>query len=134
MVLLPAVSLEHVGIASRTPATPLTDAVGGQELHGKLMPSGVTVAHFGPDDRLELLWPGPDGSPIDNFLERRGPGLHHIALRVDLPLAPLVETLLSLGIRTAGQIERGADGRLSVFLHPSCMGGVLVELVEGEQK
>jgi hypothetical protein len=133
MALLPAVSLEHIGIASRTPGTPLTDALGGQTLCGKLMPSGVTVAHFGPSDQLELLWPGQSGSPIDTFLDRRGPGLHHMALRVDVPLVPLVETLLSIGIRTTGPIEPAADGRLSVFLHPSSMGGVLVELVEGEQ-
>jgi hypothetical protein len=133
MALLPAVSVEHIGIASRTPGTPLTDALGEKKLRGKLMPSGVIVAHVGPSDQLELLWPGQTGSPIDRFLDRRGPGLHHIALRVDVPLTPLVETLLSIGIRTTGPIERAADGRLSVFLHPSSMGGVLVELVEGER-
>jgi methylmalonyl-CoA epimerase len=131
MALLPIVSLDHVGIASSSEQSPLADAVAGEPLRGTLMPSGVTVAHFGPDDLLELVWPGPEGSPIDKFLERRGPGLHHIALRVDGPLGEIVERLKEAGLRTTGEIERSADGRWSVFLHPSSTGGVLIELVEG---
>ena len=131
MALLPVVSLEHVGIASRSSRSWLADAVAGEPLHGTVMPSGVAVAHFGPADQLELLWPHREGSPIDRFLERRGPGLHHVSLRVDVPLAGLVETLKGSGVDTTGAIERSADGRLSVFLHPSCTDGVLVELVEG---
>jgi hypothetical protein len=131
MALVPAVSLEHVGIASASPRSWLSDAVSAAPLVGKVMPSGVAVAHFGPGDQLELLWPGRAGSPIDRFLERRGPGLHHISLRVDVALAGLVEQLAQAGVGTTGPVERSADGRLSVFLHPSHTGGVLVELVEG---
>ena len=114
MAPLPIVSLEHVGIASDSSRTPLTDALEGQRLHGTVMPSGVTVAHFGPGDCLELLWPAHSGSPIDKFLERRGPGLHHLALRVDLPLVDLAESLKGAGLETIGGVERSADGRLSV--------------------
>jgi len=131
MVLLPIVSIDHVGIASRSEQSPLADAVTGELLRGTRMPSGVTVAHFGPGDVLELVWPGPTGSPIDKFLERRGPGLHHLALRVDDSLAELVETLKAAGLEATGRIEKSADGRSSVFLHPSGTGGVLIELVEG---
>jgi hypothetical protein len=134
MPLLPIVSLEHVGIASRSSRTWLTDAVTEEPLQGIVMPSGVTVASFGPEGALELLWPDRAGSPIDRFLERRGPGLHHLSLRVDTPLAALVETLAKAGIETAGTIERSAGGRPSVFLHPSCTGGVLIELVEGARR
>ena len=131
MALLPIVTLEHVGIASASSRSWLSDAVTEEPLEGTVMPSGVTVAHFGPGGVLELLWPGPAGSPIDRFLERRGPGVHHLSFRVDTPLATLVETLAAIGVRTAGAIEPSADGRPSVFLHPSCTGGVLIELVEG---
>jgi hypothetical protein len=131
MALLPVASLEHVGIAATSPTSPLVDVLGDAPLAATTMPSGVTVAHFGPAGRLELLWPGRPGTPIERFLERRGPGLHHVSLRVDLPLATVVEKLKEAGIATAGPIEASADGRPSVFLHPSGMGGVLVELVEG---
>ena len=131
MALLPIVSLEHVGIATTSSQSWLSDAVNDEPLQGKVMPSGVAVAHFGPGEQLEMLWPGRVGSPIDKFLERRGPGLHHLSLRVDVPLAALVETLKGTGVGTTGAIERSADGRSSVFLHPSGTGGVLIELVEG---
>ena len=63
MALLPIVSLDHVGIASSSEQSPLADAVAGEPLRGTLMPSGVTVAHFGPDDLLELRVAGPRWQP-----------------------------------------------------------------------
>lgn len=127
--VLPAAALDHVGIAVSSPEHPLPAALGA-ELAGTLMPSGVTVARFGPGCALELVWPGREGTPIDRFLERRGPGLHHIALAVREPLASLAERLRAAGLEPVGPVEPSSDGRPSLFLHPSTTGGVLIELVE----
>jgi len=128
--VLPATALDHVGIAVQSAdGHPLVEALGGV-LEGRLMPSGVMVGSFGPGAALELVWPGREGTPIDRFLERRGPGLHHVALAVREPLAALAERLRAAGLEPVGEIEPSSDGRPSLFLHPSTTGGVLIELVE----
>jgi len=128
--VLPAAALDHVGIAvSSAKGHPMVEALGA-DVEGTLMPSGVMVGRFGPGQALELVWPGRQGSPIDRFLKQRGPGLHHIALEVREPLAGLAERLRAAGIEPVGGIEPSSDGRLSLFLHPSTTGGVLIELVE----
>jgi methylmalonyl-CoA/ethylmalonyl-CoA epimerase len=129
---LAALELDHVGIAVTEPGgLPLARALGATETPLVEMPSGVAVGRFGPEDRLELVTPVRPGSPVERFLERRGPGLHHIAFRVDEPLEDVLPRLRSEGIEPVGEIEPAADGRRCVFLHPSSTGGVLVELVEG---
>jgi methylmalonyl-CoA epimerase len=132
MTVLPVVALDHVGLAAPGAGTPLTQLLGAAELSGQAMPSGVTVARFGPAGALELVWPGRPGTPVDGFLERRGPGLHHVALRVDDDLAAVADALRAAGIALAGPgVERSSDGRPCLFLHPRSTGGVLVELVQG---
>jgi methylmalonyl-CoA epimerase len=132
MDTLPAVELDHVGIAvARPDASPLAAALGAGRLELVAMPSGVAVGRFGPEGRLELVTPAREGNPIERFLERRGPGLHHIALRVDEPLEQILPRLAAQGIEPVGPVERSSDGRPCVFLHPSSTGGVLVELIEG---
>jgi hypothetical protein len=130
--VLVSVAIDHVGIAAPAANSPLNDLLGPT---GPLveMPSGVAVGRFGPDDMLELVVPARDGNPIERFLERRGPGLHHIAICVDEPLVGLLERLESAGLQVIGEIEPSSDGRPSLFLHPSGMGGVLIELVEGRR-
>jgi methylmalonyl-CoA epimerase len=128
--LLPFSELDHVGVAVASPDSPLTELLGRPPALEE-MPSGVTVGRFGPDSRLELVAPTRTGSPIERVLERRGPGLHHIALRVDEPLAAVLERLEAAGVRAVGPIEPASDGRPSLFLHPSGTDGVLIELVEG---
>ncbi len=130
MSRLPFSEIDHVGIAVASPESPLAELIGRPAAMTE-MPSGVAVGRFGPGARLELVTPSRAGSPIERFLERRGPGLHHIALRVDEPLADVLERLAADGIDPVGAIEPGSDGRPSVFLHPSGTGGVLIELVEG---
>ena len=129
---LPAVALDHVGLAAHD----LRDhvflaAIAGTEPELVSMPSGVAVGFFGPGETLEIVVPERPGNPIERFLERRGPGLHHLAFRVDEPLAEVVERLRPLGIEPATEIERAADGRPCIFLHPSTTGGILIELVQG---
>jgi methylmalonyl-CoA/ethylmalonyl-CoA epimerase len=92
---------------------------------------GVRVRAFVLGDALlEVLAPlGPDGA-VARFLERRGPGLHHVALRV----ADLVSELRRLEGLGAELIDRapraGRAGTLVAFVHPRWTGGTLVELVE----
>jgi methylmalonyl-CoA/ethylmalonyl-CoA epimerase len=129
---LAPVALDHVGIAvTSAEDSPLVRALGAEPLTLTRMPSGVAIARFGPAERLELVAPGAAGNPIERFLEKRGPGLHHVALQVDEPLARVLELLRAVGIEPTGAIEPASDGRPSLFLHPSTTGGVLVELVEG---
>jgi methylmalonyl-CoA epimerase len=131
MRALPALELDHVGIAVEAAAgQPLLAAL-GENPELTAMPSGVAVGRFGPADRLELVESVRPGSPAARFLERRGPGLHHVALRVDEPLEAVLGRLREHGIEAAGSVEPSSDGRPSVFLHPSTTGGVLVELVQG---
>ena|ERR1039458_9701367 len=82
------------------------------------------------DSRLELLEPLSPDSTIAKFLEKRGEGLHHVALHVD-DLVGTVERLKAAGTRLiSDDIKVGAGGHLYVFVHPSSAGGVLLELVE----
>jgi hypothetical protein len=128
--LLRAVALDHVGVAAVTGETALA-ALLGEPPELTVMPSGVAVGRFGPGAGLELVVPSRPGTPIDRFLERRGPGLHHVALQVEEPLEALLSRLASAGVAVVGPVERSSDGRPCLFLHPSTTGGVLVEVVQG---
>jgi methylmalonyl-CoA epimerase len=81
------------------------------------------------DSRIELLEPSAPGSPISKFLEQRGGGIHHVALRVH-DLAAVVERLRATGARLLNEPRRGAGGHLYVFVHPASTGGVLLELIQ----
>lgn len=94
---------------------------------------GVTTRFFpvGDTDAVveALLATGPD-TPVGKFLEKRGPGVHHIAFRVDDLDAELAR-LKSLGVRLIDEKPRlGAEGKRIAFLHPKETGGVLIELCE----
>lgn len=79
---------------------------------------------------IELLEPTAPQSAVARFIDRRGEGLHHVAVRVpDLPAA--MARLKAAGRRLVQeQIQTGAGGHRYVFVHPSSTGGVLLELVE----
>jgi methylmalonyl-CoA/ethylmalonyl-CoA epimerase len=125
--------LDHVGIAVAN----LHDALKfyvetlGLEIDApEEIPSQRVRAHFIQvgDARLELLEPTTDDSPIAKYVARRGPGLHHVALRVDDIVAALAE-LKARGVRLIDETPRpGAHGSLVAFIHPSSAHGVLVEL------
>ncbi|MPY86653.1 MAG: methylmalonyl-CoA epimerase [Luteitalea sp.] len=128
-------TLDHVGIAVRN----LDEALGffretlGLELETSedVASHGVRV-HFmrAGSGWLELLEPIGSSSPIAAFLEKRGPGMHHLALRVEDIRATLAE-LRTRGVRLIDEEpRRGARGALIAFLHPSSTAGVLVELTE----
>jgi methylmalonyl-CoA/ethylmalonyl-CoA epimerase len=84
------------------------------------------------ESRIELLEPTASDSVIARFLERRGEGLHHVALHVP-DLSHAVETLKASGTRfISDEIKIGAGGHLYVFVHPSSAGGVLLELCQDQ--
>ena len=94
---------------------------------------GVTTRFFPVADSMtvvEALLPtGPD-TPVGRFLAKRGPGVHHIAFRVDDLEAELAR-LKAMGVRLIDEEpRRGAEGKRIAFLHPRETGGVLIELCE----
>jgi len=79
--------------------------------------------------RIELLEPTEPESVIAKFIEKRGEGLHHVAVRVP-DLKQAAERLTAGGARLLNEPRVGAGGHLYVFVHPSSTGGVLLELIE----
>ncbi len=92
---------------------------------------GVRVVFVGSGPtRVELLEPLDPGSAVARFLDRRGPGLHHIAYRVSDIEAALAEQVAA-GVQPIDATPRlGSHGRRVAFLHPHSFSGVLVELIE----
>ena len=94
---------------------------------------GVTVAMLKLDagqGYIELLAPDEGDNPVRRFMQKRGAGLHHIALEVD-DLEELVTRLRAADVRMIDEQPRpGAHGTIVAFVHPKSTGGVLVELVQ----
>lgn len=81
---------------------------------------------------VELLQPIANQGVMAKFLEKRGEGIHHICYEVD-DVHQEVARLKERGIEVIGEPKPGAEG-MSVFLHPKCTHGILVELVEKERE
>jgi methylmalonyl-CoA epimerase len=85
---------------------------------------------FAGKQRIELVEPAASDSPVTNFLQKRGPGLHHLAYEVE-DVAAALAAVQQAGLRVIDETPRpGAHGTKIAFLHPSAMHGVLTELVE----
>lgn len=127
--------IDHVGIAVGSIAEAArpyrTIAPGGTSAPEVVEGQGVRVAFVEVGgSHLELLEPlGPE-TPLGRFLARRGPGLHHIALKVESVDRALREVEASGGRLIDRQARPGARGRRVGFAHPDAFGGVLVEFVE----
>jgi methylmalonyl-CoA epimerase len=125
--------LDHVGIAVADLAEALAfyrDALGLEvDATEEVASQRVRASFVGVGDAsLEFLEATSDDSPIARFVGRRGPGLHHITLRVE-NLADALEQLKARGVRLIDQVPRpGAESALVAFVHPSSAHGVLVEL------
>ena len=127
--------ISHIGIAVKNldAALPLYTDVLGLPLEGMetVESEGVRVAFLRiGETRIELLEPLSPDSPISSFLEKRGEGIHHIALEVD-GIGQKLNWLSEKGVRLIHeQPKQGAHGALIAFLHPKATGGVLYELCE----
>ena len=126
-------TLDHVGIAVGDLAQALAfyrDALGLEVEPPEEVASQRVRAHFVPvgEAALELLEPTAPDSPIAKFIEKRGPGVHHITLRVD-DISAALARLKARGVRLIDESPRaGAEGALIAFVHPASAHGVLVEL------
>lgn len=79
---------------------------------------------------IELLQPDAGDNPVRKFIDKRGPGIHHVALEVD-DIHALFASLAAAGVRLIDKAPRpGAHGTTVCFVHPQSTGGVLVELVQ----
>jgi methylmalonyl-CoA/ethylmalonyl-CoA epimerase len=129
-------TLDHIGIAVANLEEALRfyrDALGLEIEMPEEVPSQHVRAHFIPagESALELLEATDAKSPIAKYVARRGPGLHHITLRVD-DIAAALARLKARGVRLIDEVPRpGAHGSLVAFVHPASAHGVLVELKQG---
>jgi LAO/AO transport system kinase len=126
--------IDHLGIAVRSIDETLPffashlglpvlsrETVEHEKVNVAMLPAGAS--------RIELLEPLDPSSTIAKFIEKRGPGLHHVAMRVP-DLRATIRRLESAGVRLLGIPRRGAGGHLYVFVHPASAGGVLWELIQ----
>ena len=126
-------TLDHIGIAVGDLGQALAfyrDALGLEVDPPEEVPSQGVRAHIVPvgEATIELLEPTSPDSPIARFIDTRGPGVHHVTLRVD-DLCDVLARLRERGIRLIDQQPRaGAEGALIAFVHPASTHGVLVEL------
>jgi methylmalonyl-CoA/ethylmalonyl-CoA epimerase len=127
--------VDHIGIATRQIDEALAlwrDALGLQvDFTEEVTGQGVRVAMLPiGETHIELLEPLSENSPVGKFLERRGPGIHHVAIEVTDIRATLAQ-LREQGTRLIDETPRtGAGGCLVAFVHPSSTNGVLLELVQ----
>ena len=130
--------LHHIGIAVRSIEDVLsryvdelglqlesTEEVAAEKVKVAVLTAGVT--------RVELMEPTDPDSPVGRFLDKRGPGVHHLAFRV-ADTGDVVRVLTEGGVPLIEPSPRpGARGTTVAFIHPRYLGGVLVELVEDAQ-
>jgi len=86
----------------------------------------VAILHLS-NGRIELMQPTNDNSPIKKFLEKKGEGLHHMALQTD-DIEGEVTRMEGCGIQFLGKIRPGSAGTKVTFIHPKSLHGVLAEL------
>ena len=86
----------------------------------------VAIIHL-ENGRIELMQPTNDSSPIKKFLDKKGQGLHHLALETD-NIEDEVERMEGCGIQFLGKIRPGSAGTKVTFIHPKSLYGVLTEL------
>jgi methylmalonyl-CoA epimerase len=126
--------IDHLGIAvsdlrqARNFYELLGMSVGPEELveHEQVR----TVMVQAGESRIELLEPTSPESVIGRFIERRGEGMHHVALHVD-DIEDVFAEMKCAGMRlVSDELKIGAGGHLYFFVHPSSTGGVLVEICQ----
>ena len=127
--------INHLGIATKGIDEALAfwqDALGLENVHTEIVEDQKVRVAMLPigESRIELLEPTSEDSPISKFLEKRGGGIHHIAVEVE-DIEASLKQLKDKGMRLIDETPRiGAEGCLVAFIHPSSAGGVLLELVQ----
>ena len=111
---------------------PIWESFGLKLVHTEKVDSeGVTTAHLKVGDyEIELLEPMGGDTPVGRFIDKKGPGIHHLALEVENIEESLANAKRN-GLEPIGEAPRlGADNTKIAFFHPKDTGGVLLEIVE----
>ena len=124
--------IDHIAIAVNVvevSAQVYQKALGIDEIEFETVESeGVKVAIIPMENgRIELMQPTKDDSPIKKFLDKKGQGLHHMALETD-DIDSEVERMEGCGIQFLGKVRPGSAGTKVTFIHPKSLEGVLAEL------
>ncbi len=124
--------IDHIAIAVNdveSAAKEYQDALGVDDVEFETVETeGVKIAIIHLENgRIELMQPTNDNSPIKKFLEKKGEGLHHMALETD-EIEEEVSRMEECGIQFLGKIRPGSAGTKVVFIHPKSLHGVLAEL------
>jgi len=124
--------IDHIAIAVNDveeSAKVYQKALGIDEIEFETVESeGVKVAIIPMENgRIELMQPTKDDSPIKKFLDKKGPGLHHLALETD-DIDGEVERMEGCGVQFLGKVRPGSAGTKVTFIHPKSLEGVLAEL------
>lgn len=124
--------IDHIAIAVNdveASAKVYQKALGIDEIEFETVETeGVKVAIIPMENgRIELMQPTKDDSPIKKFLDKKGPGLHHMALETD-NIDGEVERMEGCGVQFLGKIRPGSAGTKVTFIHPKSLEGVLAEL------
>ena len=132
------IGVDHIGIALKelVAVEPLLRVLfGDRNPHVETVPDqGVkTTSHDAGETSLEFLEGTGEGGPVDRYLEKKGNGIHHIALAVE-NLDDALDELRVAGIPLIDDKPRtGAGGKRIAFLHPKGTGGILIELCETQE-
>ncbi len=127
--------INHLGIATKSIDEALKfwqDALGLENIHTETVEDQKVRVAMLPigDTRIELLEATADDSPIAKFVEKRGGGIHHIAVEVE-NIEETLAKLKRIGARLIDESpRRGAENCLIAFVHPSSANGVLLELIQ----
>ena len=129
-----ALGIHHVGVAvddlDRALATNVGVLGGTLEHREEVADQGVEAAAvLLGTDRVELLAPTGDDTPVGRFIQKRGPGMHHVAYLVD-DVGAALEDLGAAGLELIDETpRRGLFGLEVAFVHPDAVHGVLTEVV-----
>lgn len=127
--------IDHIAILVPDLEEPLAfwrDALGLELTHVQDVPAEMAQIAFLPTggSEVELVRPTSDDSGLARFLEKRGPGMHHICLEVD-DIDGMLAQLKAKGVQLINEEARtGVGGRRYAFIHPKSANGVMVELYE----
>ena len=123
---------DHIAIAVNdveTSAKVYQQALGIDDVEFETVESeGVKIAILPMENgRIELMQPTNDESPIKKFLDKKGQGLHHLALETD-NIEGEVERMEGCGVQFLGKVRSGSAGTKVTFIHPKSLEGVFAEL------
>lgn len=129
------IKIDHIAVLVEDLEAPLKfwqEALGLELTHTQDVPAEMAQIAFLPtgDSEIELVMPTTPDSGLGRYLEKRGPGMHHICLQVD-DIVGMLAQLKENGVQLINEEPKlGVGGRKYAFIHPKSANGVMVELYE----